>query len=404
MDGYTSPFEQDAGAHRGGGRSTKPPLITAQPYIWRDPATIPPRRWLYGRHYVRGYVSATIAPGGLGKSSLCLVEAVAMATGRSLLGVEPRRRLKVWYWNGEDPLDEIERRIAAILLHFGIDRQEIDGWLFISSGRDQPLIIAERKRDQTALNLPTIDALKRQIFDRQIDVFMADPFVSVHAVPENDNGAINLVAKSFADIAGDTASSIDLIHHVRKSGTGQIETTIEDARGAGALMGAVRSARVLNVMSIDEADKAGVTRENRRSFFRVDNGKSNMAAALDRAVWRRLVSVPLGNATDDDPQDFVGVVTPWTMPGAFDGISADDLQAAQSAIAAGEWAENVQSGNWAGYAIADALGLPSSTSTEKQRLKTLLSTWIEKGALRVEHRHDTKKGRTKPVVVVGARS
>src|SRR5918994_130924 len=43
--------------------------IRAIPFRWRDPQAIPPRRWLYARHYVRKFVTATVAPGGLGKSS-----------------------------------------------------------------------------------------------------------------------------------------------------------------------------------------------------------------------------------------------------------------------------------------------------------------------------------------------
>src|SRR5262249_15203889 len=54
-----------------------------------DIASIPPREWLYGRHYQRGVVSGTVAPGGRGKSSLVMVEAVAMATCRNLLGEQP---------------------------------------------------------------------------------------------------------------------------------------------------------------------------------------------------------------------------------------------------------------------------------------------------------------------------
>jgi hypothetical protein len=51
-----------------------------------------------------------MAPGGRGKSSLVLVEAVAMATGRALLGDEPLRRLKVWYHNGEENWEEPEAK------------------------------------------------------------------------------------------------------------------------------------------------------------------------------------------------------------------------------------------------------------------------------------------------------
>ena len=50
-----------------------------------DPASIPRREWLYDRHYIRKFVSATIAGGGVGKSALKLTEAVSMALGRDLL-------------------------------------------------------------------------------------------------------------------------------------------------------------------------------------------------------------------------------------------------------------------------------------------------------------------------------
>ena len=65
--------------------------------------------WLYGDHLMRNLASATIAPG---KSSLVLAEAIAVATGRDLLGIKPRQRCRVWCWNGENPADEIDRRTA----------------------------------------------------------------------------------------------------------------------------------------------------------------------------------------------------------------------------------------------------------------------------------------------------
>ena len=63
--------------------------ITATPYVWCDPKTIPPRDFLYGYHYVRRYVSLTVAMGGVGKSSEILTEIAAMITGRELLGIKP---------------------------------------------------------------------------------------------------------------------------------------------------------------------------------------------------------------------------------------------------------------------------------------------------------------------------
>ena len=45
-------------------RTTATPTITATPYVWRDPATIPPRSWVYGRYLLRGTVTAFVPPAG----------------------------------------------------------------------------------------------------------------------------------------------------------------------------------------------------------------------------------------------------------------------------------------------------------------------------------------------------
>ena len=136
-----------------------------------------------------------------------------------------------------------------------------------------------------------------------------------------------------------------------------MDFTVDDARGAVALIGAVRSARVLNPMSAEDAERAEIEPLDRRSYFRVDDGKSNMAPPVEKATWRRLIGVPLDNGTESEPGDWVGVVTPWELPGAFDGLSAYDLDKVQAAVARGTWAANEQANDWVGYAVADALDL-----------------------------------------------
>lgn len=105
--------------------------IVATPFAWRAPNAIPPREWLYGRHYIRRYVSTTIAPPGVGKTTLGTGEGLAIASGKPVLGVTPAERGRVWMWNGEDPIDECERRVAAACIQYGLKGGQpirISGW------------------------------------------------------------------------------------------------------------------------------------------------------------------------------------------------------------------------------------------------------------------------------------
>lgn len=348
--------------------------IRATPFEWCEPAKIPPREWVYGRHLIRRYVSTTVAPGGLGKSSLALVEAVAMVSGKDLLGERPTEPLRVWYWNGEDPADELQRRVMAVALHYELRPQDIGGRLFINSGRDTEIVIAQQNRDGVAVAAPVVEAVKATIRENKIDVVIIDPFVSSHRVSENDNGAIDRVAKTWARIAEETNCAVELIHHARK--TNGNEVTIEDSRGAVALLSAARSARTLNGMTKEEAERAGV--ENRRSHFRVDNGKANLAPPPEGSTWFKMESVALGNGPLNSDGDYIGVVTNWTWPDPLDGISTASLRAAQAAVqAGGPWRENATAKDWVGIPIAEALKLDPSNKVHREKVRRLLKIWID---------------------------
>jgi hypothetical protein len=370
-------------------------LITAAPFQWCDPTTIPLRRWIYGRHYIRRFVSTTVAPGGVGKSSLGIVEALAITTGRDLLGVQPDERTNVWLWNGEDPLEELQRRIMAAALHFGISPYDVKNRLFVNSGRDTEIVIAEQTSSGTVVCGPVVEAVTRTIKENRIGLVIIDPFVSSHRVTENDNNAIDRVAKTWARIADETGCAVELVHHARK--TNGNEVSVEDGRGAVALLAAARSARVLNPMTEDEAAKANV--ENRRLHFRVDSGKANLAP-IDKATWHKLASVALGNGPLGADGDYIGVVTSWAWPDAFEDVTVADLRKVQRIIAEGRWRESVQAKDWAGKAVAQALNLDPDNKAHRSKIATLLKTWIKNGALRLVDERDERR-EIRAYVVVG---
>lgn len=377
------PFEPEAQS-----TDAPQPQLWAKPYIWRPAADIPRRQFLYGRHLIRRFLSTTVAPGGVGKSALELAEALAMVSGKPLLGVTPVPGLVVWYWNGEDPAEETERRISAATLNYGLSREDLEGRLFVGTGRDADLVIAEQTRDGTEICRPHVDALTTMIRDLRIDVVIIDPFISSHRVTENDNNAIERVAKTWARIAEDTSCAVELVHHTRKDKGGS-EVTVEDGRGAVALLAAARSARVLNPMTTQEAERAGV--EAHRSYFRVDNGKANLAPPSEKSDWHRFLSVDLGNGGGLHQGDNVGVVTVWEWPDVFEGMKATHLLAAQHAVAAGRWRENVQAKDWVGHAIAKALNLDLGNKRDRAKVRGLISRWLDSGALARVNALDSKR-------------
>ena len=339
-------------------------------FIWRDPSTIPPRPWLYGHHLIRKQVSVTVAPGGVGKSSLTICEALAMASGRKLLGDWTAKDLKVWLFNLEDPRDEMDRRIIAAMQHHNVKPEEIDGRLFVDTGRERALCTAIQTREGVQIVYPEMQALAREIAARKIDVMVVDPFVSSHQVGENDNGAIDAVAKEWARLADQCNCAIELVHHTRK--TNGEEATTESGRGAGSLLAAARSGRVLNRMHSEQREDWGLS-EDLRTYFYITRDKANLAPAGQRE-WRRMEGVDLENG------DSVGVCEVWKPPTTFDGMTANDLLAVQHALEGKNARYSDQTGtDWAGCIVAAVLGLDATD--DKKRIKKMIAMWIASGAL-----------------------
>lgn len=358
-------------------------------FVWRDPSSIPPRPWVYGQHLIRKQVSVTVASGGVGKSSLTICEALAMASGRQLLGDWTARGLKVWIYNLEDPRDEMDRRIIAAMQHYNISAEEIEGRLYVDTGRERALTTAIQTREGVQIIKPELDALADEIMAREIDVLVIDPFVSSHQASENDNGAIDLVAKEYARLADRCNCAIELVHHTRK--TNGEEATTESGRGASALLAAARSGRVLNKMSDAMKAEAGV-QDDPATYFAITRDKANLAPVGER-VWRRMASVHLANG------DSVGVAEVWEWPDTFDGVSVDDLLLVQRALDGKARRYSDQAGeNWAGVIVAEVLGLDATA--DRKRIKKMIEAWLKSGALRKIMIPDAKR-MDRPCLEVG---
>jgi hypothetical protein len=380
-----------------------PAPVVATPYVWRDPTTLRPREWVYGRSIQRGHVRAIVAPGAAGKTILSIGEALAMATGRNLLGQEvPGGPKRVWLWNLEDDGEELARIIQAACKHWSIGPEHIRDRLFVDSALEGAILklATSTGSEGLVINRPLVAGLTDELLGRGIDYLHVDPFVSSHAANENDNMEIDTIAKEWALVSKNAKCGIGLAHHVSKAGAAEV--TALSGRGAVALINACRSVLVLNRMSEDEAKRYGIEDEKRRRYFRTYDDKNNRAPPSDASDWFQMVSVTLGNGVSDDG-DNMGVVIPWSPPDAFENVTTDHLRRVQDLVASGSYKESAQASDWVGKAVAEVLGISADKDAKADRAKIngVLRTWYLNGALVVEERRDPTRRDVRKFVVVG---
>ncbi|MBH1944983.1 AAA family ATPase [Erythrobacter sp. YJ-T3-07] len=385
-------LQPDEAAARIAGHSA----LRATPFRFPDPVSLPRRQWLMGHWLLRGEVTAIIAPGGTGKSTIGNTIALSLASGQPLLGKPLHRGPQaVWIFNLEDGTEELERQLSAACAYHGIGPADCGERLHLDSGLVQPLCTASEDRDGFMLAEDIFVQLAATIRERGIATVIVDPFVSSHAVRESSNEAIDAVTKRWKRLAQETGCAIVLVHHTRK--LGGREVTAEDGRGAVALRDAARVVLPINPMGEKEAEELGIANpQERRSLVRIDTGKANRAPP-DTATWIKLESQSLDNGNGLEPSDFVGVATLWEKPDVFHGLTTWHLFMVQQGLATGEWRESVQARDWVGHLVARVAGL--SADTDRGRIKAILRTWRKNGALAVEHR--TVNGRDVPFAIMG---
>ena len=150
--------------------------------------------------------------------------------------------------------------------------------------------------------LHTLISMKRPV------MLIVDPLAELHNCEENDNTALRAIIAKFREMAVEFEMAVVVLHHTRK-GAGQSPGDPDAARGASAIIGAVRVAVTVTTTSEDDAKAFGLSTDlEQRSFYvRMDDAKSNYAP-LRSAQWFEKVAYELTNG------DIVAAAVPWKPP------------------------------------------------------------------------------------------
>lgn len=375
----------------------RPPLILT-PARLPDPSQIPPRQWLYGTQLIRGYVSVLVAPGGAGKSSYAMAVALALASGRELLGEHIFKSVNGSIFNLEDPLDELDRRLAALMIRHNVRREEVAGRIFLNDGEDRRLVMASMGEDGVTVIFPDEEAMIAEIITKQIGLVVCDPFVESHSLEENNNPQMAKAAAVWRRIARATNCAIFLVHHTRKGDA----VGIEAARGAKALTDSARVGLLLTAMSESDGEGFGIKKDDCSHYVRLDDAKHNMAPAA-KAKWFHMDQVALGNCTPDYPKgDRVAAIVSWEPTNVLSSKKPSELNEALDIIRDGpspgvlftfsKRGEN--NDRWVGSVLISELEI-----TEKQA-KMMIDTWVKSGLLwEDEYKHPEYRRQMKGVRV-----
>jgi hypothetical protein len=356
---------------------------------------VPPREWVYGHFLIKRFVSVLGAPGGTGKTAYAFTLALCILTGQEFIGETVHEPGNVWIYNLEDPKDELLRRFRATTQRWGVTRSDVEGRLFLDSGRDRELVIAAATRSGGIVVSPIVKAIIAEIRRRNVRVLIVDPFVRSHRLEENVNEQIDFAAALWGEVADKANCSVLLVHHFKKGG---VAGTADAFRGASALIDAARAALSLSPMSEDEAGRLGVDIDARWQYIRVDNAKLNLAPPPESTVWLKLISEDLGNAADGRPSDRVQAVERWEPPTPWDGMPWSMIMRVLDKIEAGFgegefYAAAPQAKDrWAGTVLMD-----DACKTAPQA-KVILKEWIASGVLE-EGQYSSRKAQRQTACV-----
>jgi hypothetical protein len=153
----------------------------------------------------------------------------------------------------------------------------------------------------------------------------------------------------------------------------------------------------LTAMSKDEAEALGVGEVERKSIFRVDPAKVNIAPPDATTRWFRLIGVHIGNGTADYPSgDNVQACEPWKPASLFDGLTTGDLNKALQKLGAGmgdgrrySAAPNARD-RAAWKAVKDQF-----PGVEPARCKAIVTIWLKNGVFEIGEYEDAQR---KPTV------
>ena len=196
-----------------------------------------PPRFVWGQYLPRGVVSMLGAHGGTGKSTIALMLAVAVASGRGELFGQPCDQGRAVFVSLEDGRAIVRHRLATICKEWNIAPELLVNRLTIADGTDWPeLFSADRDDGQVT---PTYRELRN--LAQGADLVLIDNASDGFGGDEIKRRQVRAFIRSLAAIAKAEDAAMLLLAHVDKSTSKKLNQDGEGYSGSTAWHNSVRS-------------------------------------------------------------------------------------------------------------------------------------------------------------------
>lgn len=210
------------------------------------------------KNYLFADVALLIAPGGVGKTTLILYEAIHIVLGLPLYGREIERPGPVVILTAEDGRDLLVARLNRITRAMNLTEEQsstIRRNVLIEYVGNSPFRLTEVAGDVVVLS-PLVDGLISKIEPLKPSLIVIDPAVSFGVGESRVNDAEQALVMAARRIRDAINCCVRYIHHTGKSNARDKTADQYSGRGGSAFADGARMVAVLNPMEPGEWIKA----------------------------------------------------------------------------------------------------------------------------------------------------
>jgi len=268
--------------------------------------------WAVQNYAVRQAVTIVVAIGGVGKTQWSVQSAIPFVLGEPFMGFKPMRPLCITFVCGEETVEEMQRRLAAAVLHrVNGNRQEfaqvmdrLKGKLFIFGVKDVAVVRKSVEDGKESINrTPFFYELAAHAKASGTDLLIADPVSRLHDGLIENSAEMQHLHNALDAIAMHANCAVAAIHHANKASQGSVDNQ-QASRGHSSVTDAARIVIVMAPMSSKEAELLlpNDLIVHYLDFVKVGNPKQNYGPN-DTQRWLRKVTVKLPVNLEDGTPD-----------------------------------------------------------------------------------------------------